>query len=300
MKRCVISIGNFDGVHLGHRKLLERMELIAAERGLESVVITYDVPPAYTLKKDAKPVLLTPIDYKRSILKGLGIDRIEVIPFDEDFANTSADSFLLEYLIPMFNPQMIIVGYDSHFGHNREGDYRFLLEHARAFDYELEYIEPCLFGTEPISSTMIRKLLLSGDIETANELLTQPYRLFGKISRGLGIGRELGFPTANLVLDDAHQLIPKCGIYLSRVHLAAGIFFGLTNIGTSPTVKHSGIVEIETFVIDFDADVYDARMEIELLKYLREERMFDGKAGLIKVMHDDLQKARAIIGGAVS
>ncbi|MDZ4182774.1 MAG: riboflavin kinase, partial [Candidatus Cloacimonadaceae bacterium] len=207
--------------------------------------------------------------------------------------------FLDEYLIPRFDPKLIVVGYDSHFGHNREGDYRFLLEHSSEYAYELEYIEPCLTGNEPISSTMIRKLLLNGEIESANLLLTQPYRLFGKVTRGLGMGRQMGFPTANLILADAHQFVPRCGIYLSRVHLPAGSFFGLTNIGTSPTVKCSGIVEIETFIIDVDADVYDLDIEIEFLKYIREEKMFDSKASLIKAMHDDLQTARAIIGGAL-
>jgi len=159
----------------------------------------------------------------------------------------------------------------------------------------VEFVEPSLDNGRVISSSRIRNLLMSRHVEEANRLLGRPYRLLGKIHRGLAKGRDFGFPTANLQLSNPHQLIPALGLYLSKVQIEQGTFFGLTNIGKSPTVKHSGIVEIETFLLGFDSDIYGATMQVELLKYIREEKMFENTELLIQAMHRDLALAKSLI-----
>lgn len=291
----VICIGTFDGIHIGHRKLLQRARDIAIAEKLESVVITYRDHPAFTLRKDATPKLLCPSALKEELLQKLGIDQVVMLDFTPEFAHTTASDFLDQYLIPLWHPRVIVVGYDSHFGKDREGNRDFLAKYASRYGYRLEYVQPELYQGKPVSSSMIRRFLAEAKIEEANTLLGRAYSLLGTVKRGMAKGRSLGFPTANLKLDNPHQLVPAEGIYFSRVHLEQDTFFGLTNIGKSPTVKHSGIIEIETYIIDFASEIYGSAMQIELLKYFREEKMFANISGLIHAMQQDLAQARSLI-----
>ena len=291
----VLSIGTFDGIHLGHRKLLSELCQIAKREGSRSVVVSFRDHPAFTLHREALPGLLCPSEIKEQELRKLGIDEVVIMDFTPEIAHTSAQEFLEEYLIPHWKPKVFVVGYDSHFGKDREGNQDFLSKHASRLGYRVEFVDPILDGGRIISSSRIRNLLQSRRIEEANRLLGRPYRLSGDVRRGLAKGREFGFPTANLVLSNPHQLIPAMGLYLSRVRIEQGEFFGLTNIGKSPTVKHSGIIEIETFIIGFDSDIYGSTMEVELLKYIREEKMFANTELLIQAMHRDLEMAMSMI-----
>jgi len=187
------------------------------------------------------------------------------------------------------------MGYDSHFGHLRQGNYDFLCRHSEELGYRVEYVEPLLFEGKPISSSSIRNLLLSGKIEAANNLLGRPYRLIGKVGHSNSKGRKLGFPTANLNLLCPHQLIPKSGIYLSKVIWQENVFFGLTNIGCSPTVKNTGVIEIETHILDFQDNLYGQIMELDLLRYLREEKMFKNVDELKTAIQNDIALARVML-----
>ncbi len=296
----VISIGTFDGLHLGHRKLLYRVRDIAKEQQLESVIITYRDHPAFVLNKAALPKLLCPSEIKEQELKKIGIDRVEMLDFSPELARTSAEDFLANILIPRWKPKVIVVGYDSHFGKDRQGNRGFLEANSPRYGYRVEYIEPELFEGRPVSSTTIRELLSKGQIEQANSLLGRNYRLSGSVGKGLARGREFGFPTANLVLSNPHQLLPAEGLYLSKTCIADIEYFGLTNIGKSPTVRHNGIVEIETFLIDFSKDLYGDNLQVELLRYLREEKMFADANELVLAMHRDLAQARAMIAETLS
>jgi len=293
----VLTIGNFDGIHLGHRKLLSRVVDIARNENLMSVVLSYTDHPAFILKAHATPKMLCPATLKKHELLALGIDNVELLSFTKELANTPALKFLQEYILPVWQPKVIVMGYDSHFGHRRLGNYQLLSHHAADNGYRVEYIDPLLSEDKPISSSMIRELLSAGKTELANRLLGKPYRLMGVIGHGTSRGHSFGFPTANLILSCPHQLIPKCGIYLSKVFLDDEAHFGLTNIGISPTVKHTNIVEIETFILDFEGEIYGKRMELELLKYLREEMMFSNVDSLIAAMHKFFALARQIISG---
>ncbi|MDD2423193.1 MAG: bifunctional riboflavin kinase/FAD synthetase [Candidatus Cloacimonetes bacterium] len=291
----VLSIGTFDGIHLGHRKLLNRVHDIAQAEGLKSVIITYREHPAITLKKDSAPKMLCPSALKKQQLISLSIDEVAMLDFTPEMALITAEQFLGEYLIPTWHPSVIVMGYDSHFGKNREGNRQFLQNHATEYGYRVEYVEPELDAGAPISSSRIRKLLETADLQEANRLLGRPYCLLGSVTHGTARGKDLGFPTANLTLASPHQLIPAQGIYFSRVRLEGQTFFGLTNIGISPTLKSTGIIEVETFLIGFDSDIYGSTMQVELLKYLREEKMFADSDELICAMKQDLAQAQSLI-----
>lgn len=298
-KNSVLTIGNFDGLHLGHQKLITRINQIACAEALQSVVLSYTDHPAFTLQNDAMPKMLYPASLKKRELHALGIETVELLSFTREFARISAAEFLRDYIVPVWQPKVIVVGYDSHFGHGREGNHQLLCKYASTYDYRVEYIEPLMYEGTPISSSTIRKLLSIGDIQTANQLLGRAYRMVGDVCHGTSRGTEFGFPTANLRLSTPHQLVPKCGIYLSRAYIAGEAFFGLTNIGSSPTVKHTGEIEIETYILDFKQDIYGCVMELELLRFIREETMFNSVEELIAAMHKDLETANLLIAGGV-
>lgn len=291
----VLTIGNFDGIHLGHRRLLTLMLEQAAQRELQPVVITYTRHPAYTLNPHPQALDLMPPQIRNAKLKSMGINEIEMLTFSPDFARTTADDFLHNYLMPKYEPELIVVGFDSHFGYKREGDYSFLQSHSQVYGYDLLYVEPELFQGNPISSSLIRSMLQKAELKLANQLLGEPYSLYGTVIRGRGAGRGLGFPTANLKLDHPQQLIPACGIYLSKVHLGDQDYYGLTNIGYSPTLVSAGNLVIETFILDFDRDIYGDRITVQLLDYLREEKVFSSRAELVNAMQSDLALARNLI-----
>lgn len=292
----VLSIGNFDGLHLGHLKLLDRVLRQARLQDLRSLIVSYDDHPAYVLNRQARPLKLLPAQVKRSRLLELGIDAVELLHFDSAMARMSAEQFLQGFLLPKYDPRVIVVGYDSHFGWQRSGTPDFLLSKAQDYGYQVDYVKPYLFQNAPLSSTLIRDLLQAGDLDQANNLLARPYTLFGKVVTGAGLGRDLSFPTANLVLSDLHQLVPRTGVYLSKVCLGADEFFGLTNIGTSPTMKRNAEIEIETYLIGLNQQIYGQELQIALLRYLREEKMFASREDLRRAIQSDLAVARKLIG----
>ena len=295
MRNSVLSIGNFDGLHLGHRKLIGELIAVARQLQLKSVVITYDNHPAEVLQRRLHPRLLLPPLQKARLLQELGVDEVALLHFDEELARVSAEDFLQGQIIGRFAPAAMVLGYDSQFGHQRRGDYAFLQEHQARYGYQLHFVEPLQHGNRVVSSTLIREMLTLGDLAEANRLLGAPYTLFGEVAGGSALGRDLGFPTANLRLEDARQLLPQAGVYLSRVRLGGDSFFGLTNIGFSPTLKHSGNVVVETHILDFDRQIYGVPLAVELLQYFREEKMFSGINALREAMLQDLQRARELI-----
>ncbi|MCB5246935.1 MAG: bifunctional riboflavin kinase/FAD synthetase [Candidatus Cloacimonetes bacterium] len=299
MKNSVLSIGNFDGLHLGHRKLLDELRSLARSLGLRSVVITYDNHPSQVLERRLHPLLLLPPAQKARLIRELGIDDVLLLHFDEDLAATSAEDFLRDQIVNPLSPAAIVLGYDSQFGHQRRGNYAFLQEQQERYGYELHFVEPLQHGNRVVSSTLIRDLLSLGELAEANSLLGAPYTLYGEVESGSGLGRDLGFPTANLRLEESRQLLPRSGVYLSRVRLGDGSFFGLTNIGSSPTLKHNGITKVETHILDFDQRIYGKSLRVELLEYFREEKMFAGINALREAMQSDLGRARKLIGAGL-
>lgn len=292
--KSIVSMGNFDGLHLGHRKLIQKMVDLAHEQSLKSVIITFKQHPALVLNKPHNFQLLIPCEHRIRMMKDLGVDEVKCMPFTKELSQLSALDFLRDYLIDELDTALILVGYDSHFGHRREGNYQFLQKHAQEFGYQCLYL-PALEDEEGIiSSSRIRVLLQEGRIDEANLLLGSPYSMYGEVIRGKGLGKGMGFPTANLALDEPQQLIPRAGVYISRVFLGADVFFGLTNIGIAPSVKQDRKTTVETYMPEYNADLYGARMKLELLHFMRPELYFDSRAELIAAMQADLANAQAL------
>ena len=292
--KSIVSVGNFDGLHLGHRKLIQTMVDMGKQQSLRSVVITFKQHPAQVLQQSNGFQLLIPCEHKIRMIKSLGVDEIVCLPFTKELSHLSALDFLKQHLINDLDPSVIVVGYDSHFGHGREGNYQFLQKHASTFGYRCIYV-PALEDEEGIiSSSRIRTLLHEGRMDEANRLLGSPYTMYGEVIRGKGLGKGMGFPTANLALDEPQQLIPRVGVYISKVFLGEDVFFGLTNIGTAPSVKQDRKTTVETYMPEYNADLYGAKMKLELLHFMRPELYFDSRAELIEAMQADLAQAKTL------
>lgn len=294
---CALTMGNFDGLHLGHVKVLETLKDKATELGLPAVVLTYwEHPGHYVHLKHQVPILTPRSQKKQSIMDG-GIENVFFINFTTETAHASATEFLQEVIIGHFHPKLIVAGYDTHFGYRREGNAEFLQSQAGQYGYAVEQVEPVWCGDKIISSSLIREALQAGDAKTARAMLGKPYSLYGKVSHGQKLGRVIGFPTINLNSDDIEQLIPKNGVYLSKVILAEHSYFGLTNIGTSPTLKNNGQVEIETFILDFKRDIYEQSIRLDLLEYLRQEKHFSNSEELIRAIRQDIALGKELMAG---
>lgn len=269
------------------------MRNLAKKHDLHSVLITYDQHPRYTLAHNRDFAILSPTLEKLQLLKSCGIDHIEVLPFTPELAQESAQKFLSGYILPNYSPKLFILGHDSHFGHNRSGNYRFLKKTGKRSGFSVLQITPVFHDKKPISSTMIRNYLLGGDLDLANKLLGRRYSISGKVIKGAGIGKSLGFPTANLFPNDQHQLIPRTGIYIVKAYLGEQSILGLTNIGISPTLKSLAQKEIETYLLDFSAEIYDQKLRIEFVRRIRDEKKFSSTRELIFAMQEDLATLKA-------
>ncbi|HNX02028.1 MAG TPA: bifunctional riboflavin kinase/FAD synthetase [Candidatus Cloacimonadota bacterium] len=295
-KKPVITMGNFDGIHIGHQKLLHLLKRRADEIGGESIVVTYYHHPFETLHKKPYPYLLTEKDKKEDLLLQMGIDHVLFLKFDDEIADMSAQTFLENILIGLLHPVEIFVGYDTHFGRNRCGDFKYLKNNEEKYGYITHHIPPVKCSGQIISSTMIRKCISDGMVETAKQYLGRFYSIEGKIVHGEGIGRTIGFPTINLQPNDAHKLIPRDGIYFTFLNDANGNqYYGLTNIGYSPTMKTGHVQEIETYILDYEGNLYDEKIELFFIKRIRDEVEFTSKEELQQAIAKDVEFARNYI-----
>jgi riboflavin kinase / FMN adenylyltransferase len=292
---CALTMGNFDGMHLGHQKVLRELLQKASERNLTPVVLSYLEHPGHYIHFKHPVCILTPRNEKQNVLRQQGIKHVFFLNFTAESAHTSALDFFQEVIIESFHPKLFVFGYDSHFGYQREGDADFLRQYEKAYGYETVQIEPVYFGEEIISSSLIRQNLSDGRLDAANAMLGSPYRLYGTVTYGHKIGRTIGFPTVNLSLRDIEQLVPANGIYLSSLSVNGKQYFGLTNIGTSPTLKNMAQIEIETHILDFEGDVYDSEIRLDLLHYLREERKFNNVGELKNAIARDINTGKELI-----
>ncbi len=286
-KDCVVSIGTFDGIHLGHQSLLNEIKYIARD-GLDSVLITFDPHPQQILNPQKNKKLLTTIEKKISLIEKFGIQNLIVIPFSKNISNISADEFLKNIIIRFFNPKFIIVGHDHHFGHNREGNYQLLKSREEIFGYNSILLGPLEVDGKIINSTLIRNCIKNNDIESANKYLGWEYELVGKIKQGSGRGVNLSFPTANLEPVNKDQLIPANGSYCIRAEFQGYIINGMCNIGFRPTFNDTRSAEIEVNLFkDFTNNLYGEKIKITFLKFLRPEKKFNSTDELISQLKID-------------
>lgn len=293
---AVITIGNFDGVHIGHQSLFHTVMEKADAIGGTSVAMTFDPHPIRVLNPNGHPPLITLHEQKVELIAKTGIDVLICARFDKDFAALSADAFVNDLLLGTIGVKAIVVGQDYTFGRNREGDVAALQKMATAGSFEVvvtDWIQAQNGHRERISSTNVRKVVHAGDMRTAKRMLGRFYQIRGRVGQGRNRGGKLlGFPTANITLQD--ELCPKSGIYAVTVEHADRTLPGVANIGYSPTFDDN-IFTVEVHILDFDQDIYNQKIKVNFVKRLREERKFDGIEALSTQIGKDVVAARAIL-----
>lgn len=298
-KNAVITIGTFDGVHQGHKQIISQLVKEAQAVNGTAVVITFDPHPKMIVGDTQNPVsLLNSPDEKYELLKKAGIEHIVVVPFTKDFAEQPAGSYIRDFLVAKFHPHTVIIGYDHRFGKDRAGDYHLLEAEAPIYGYLVKEIPEHILQDITISSTRIRKALISGDIDTANKFLGYEYFFSGTVTEGNKLGRTIGYPTANLSLTNPTKLIPANGVYAARVIIEGfdKTYGGMMNIGTRPTVDGSKLV-VEVNIFDFDEIIYGNRVTVILVKKLRDEVKFSGLDALKEQLGKDREDALRMLGG---
>jgi riboflavin kinase/FMN adenylyltransferase len=295
-KLPVLTIGSFDGVHMGHRSILKRMQRLAHDVGGETIVITFDPHPRTVISFSSEPFqVLQTLEEKTAQLAALGMDHLVVVPFTKSFAAMEADQYIRDFLVKHFNPAHLVIGYDHHFGKNRSGNIILLKESQTTYGFQLHEIPAHEIDQTTISSTKIRTHLRLGEIERANAYLCSPYTLSGKVIEGKRLGRTLGFPTANIQLPPDSKIIPKQGVYAVWVNFNGERKQGMLNLGTNPTVDLSGALHMEVHLFSFEGDLYDQVIEVEFHYRLRDELKFNSIDELKQQLEQDQEQALAIL-----
>ena len=283
----VVTIGSFDGLHRGHQDIIETLTTIAAAKGSKAAVITFDPHPRHILDKKNKLSLLMSLDKKQALLERMGVDVLLVIPFTEEFSHITAEGFMDDIIMKHFHPAEIVIGYDHHFGHKREGTPKFLKDYAEKRGIKLDIINPVADDKVILSSTHIRDLIDKGFVRRASFELGWVYGFRAKVVHGSGRGKGLEFPTANVVPIDNDQLMPKPGVYLTRGRLNGDFIVGMCNFGTRPTFNETELVmEINFFISNMD-DIYNREIYIEFLERIRDEKKFDNPDQLVTQLRQD-------------
>jgi riboflavin kinase / FMN adenylyltransferase len=290
------TIGTFDGVHLGHQKILGRLMAAAQEIEGESVVISFHPHPRLVLFPEDNPLrLLQDIEEKVAALEALGIDKVLLIPFTRDFSRLTSHQFIMQVLVETVATQRIVIGYDHHFGKNRTGGLRELQEGAGEFGFDVEEIPAEQIDHANVSSTKIRHALSEGDLETARKFLGYDYQVSGKVIQGEQLGRQLGYPTANILPHDPLKLIPAEGVYLSSLLVDGQSHYGMLNVGKKPTVGNHFPVGIEINLFDFDRDIYHQDVRVQFLEWIRPDKKFASLEELKAAIAQDQQACLSLI-----
>lgn len=295
IQKPVLTIGTFDGVHLGHRAILEEVIALAKKNAGESMVITFDPHPRSILQPSSTLRILTPLAQKLQLIQEAGIDNIVVVPFSKAFAQLSAEAYVSDFLLKEFHPSALVIGYDHRFGHDREGDISLLKTFGENLGFDVDEIPAHMIRDAAISSTKIRDALLEGNINAANQMLGRPYGISGVVVKGQQLGRTLGYPTANLQPESQQQLIPLTGIYAAQVRVEDRFFDSVMSIGVRPTIAQNGALSIEAFLFDFSEDLYGQEIEILFVERIRSEEKFDSLEALKVAMAKDEKEAKAIL-----
>lgn len=281
-----ITIGTFDGVHIGHRKIIEQLVQSAHQNNLESTVLTFFPHPRMVLQQNVDLKLINSIEERIKILESTGIDNLIVHPFTKEFSRMHAQEYIEEILVKKLNAKRVIIGYDHHFGRNRTADIHDLVEFGNQYGFEVEEISKQDVDNVSVSSTKVRKALEKGKLEKANRYLGAPFILTGTVVKGRQLGQKMGYPTANLYIKEDYKLIPKSGIYIVNSLLDGKPHYGMMSIGTNPTVGGKEQT-IETYFFDWDKNLYGEKLEIQVLKRIRDEKKFESTEELVSQMKED-------------
>ena len=286
-----VTIGTFDGVHFGHQKIIEKLVFEAKRAQKKSVVLTFFPHPRMVLQKDASVKLINTIDERAELLEKTGLDYLIIHPFSVEFSRMTALEFVRDILVNQLNISKLIIGYDHHFGKNREGNITQLSEYSYVYNFDVEEIPAQDIDEVSVSSTKIRRALESGNLQTANHYLGYPFMLNGTVVNGKKLGGKIGYPTANIAIDEPYKLIPKTGVYVVKSTINECAVFGMMNIGNRPTVD-GNYQTIEVHFFDFNEDLYGKKLRIDLLYFLRDEQKFDSISLLVNQLKIDEKNAK--------
>ena len=291
----VVTSGTFDGVHLGHQKILRRLQELANRKQGETVLLTYWPHPRLILQpKDKSLRLLTSLSEKVKLLEGMGVDHLIILPFTKELSQMSSEEFIRDILVDKIQTKTLVIGYDHKFGKNREGSFEYLQSHSHLFGFAIEEISRQDVDDLGVSSTKIRTALSQGDISTANKYLGRPYDLSGQVVKGQQIGRSIGFPTANIQIADNYKLLPRDGAYAVYADVNSIRYKAILNIGDRPTVDGEKKT-IEAHLIDFEGDLYGQELRIYFQEFLREEKRFESLDALKNQLAVDRERAIFIL-----
>ncbi|MBT8232256.1 MAG: bifunctional riboflavin kinase/FAD synthetase [Bacteroidia bacterium] len=292
IENAVITIGSFDGVHIGHQKIISRLKQLSNETNSENFLITFDPHPRSVIyPKDKTLRLLSSRKEKIALFEKYGLDNVVIIPFTIEFSQISAQEYIDKFLVKYFKPKYIVIGYDHKFGINRSGDLQLLNSVKNKYGFEVIEIPKQEIDEITISSTKIRNAIINGNLSGANTLLNHPYSLSGKVIYGRKLGTEIGFPTANLKPEEPKKLIPKDGIYACKIEINGDVYKGMLYIGDIPTIGTDNPKSIEVNIFDFDQDIYGERISVKILRFLREDQKFEGLNDLKKQLKKDRESA---------
>ena len=290
-EKTYITIGTFDGVHIGHQKIIEKLVLEAKKANRKSVLLTFFPHPRMVLQKDVSIKLINTIEERAKLLKKTGLDYLIIHPFSKAFSRMTALEFVRDILVNKLNISKLIIGYDHHFGKNREGNIVQLTEYSHLYDFVVEEIPAQDIDDVSVSSTKIRLALAEGNLKTANNYLGYNFILNGNVVNGKQLGGKIGYPTANINIKETYKLIPKTGVYIVKSIVDKKVVFGMMNIGNRPTVN-GAYQTIEVHFFDFNKNIYNTNLTVELLYFLRDEEKFDSSEQLVVQMMIDKQLAR--------
>jgi riboflavin kinase/FMN adenylyltransferase len=287
LEPCVATIGFFDGVHLGHRFLIEQVKELAKDKGLRSALITFPVHPRQVMKSDYRPELLTTPEEKIELLKAQGVDYCIMLDFTVELSQLSALSFMKDILQQRYNVSTLIIGYDHRFGHNRSEGFEDYVRYGQQIGMNVYRAQACMIDDLNISSSLVRTYLLEGKIDLSTRYLGYNYSIEGVVVGGYRVGRTIGFPTANLDLRESNKLIPSDGVYAVRVEVKGCLYAGMLNIGYRPTLDNGSKKSIEVHILRFDEDIYDEKIRLYFVSRIRSEMKFSGLDELIAQLKRD-------------
>jgi riboflavin kinase/FMN adenylyltransferase len=298
LQNAVVTSGTFDGVHLGHQKILSRLKETAKYQNGETVVITFWPHPRLIVSPDSDGILLlSTLEEKIELLGKIGIDHLLILPFTRKLSELSGDAYVRKILLEGIGTKTLVIGYDHRFGKNREGGFDFLKENSSKYKIEIVEIPRQEIEHLTISSTKIRQALLDGRIEEAQGLLGRNYSFSGLVKKGRQLGRTIGFPTANVHTEKTYKLIPAKGVYAVLVYLRDKVYHGVMNIGSRPTVEGEGITQ-EVHILNFDDDIYGEKLKVEIFSFLRKEKKFDNIKDLVEQIRLDCESVKIIFNEA--
>ena len=292
--KSILTIGTFDGVHLGHQKIITSLVTKAQKQGLHANILTFFPHPRMVLQKESNLKLIDTLEEKQNLLSELGIDNLIIQPFSKEFSKLTAIEFTRDVLVSELGMSALMIGYDHRFGKNREASVEDLITYGQSYNFEVTVIPAQDISSITVSSTKIRDAIKISNFKKVNQFLGRPYELNGKVIKGNGVGRTIKYPTANIEIKEIYKLIPPKGVYLVKIYLGENEFSGMMNIGNRPTIN--GLNQtIEVYIFDFDKDIYGKNLKVCFLKKIRKEKKFDSLPSLKSQLKKDEENCKRIL-----